>query len=168
MHFPLKTNPHHQLARNLFHSVAFCLPTNFPSRKLGSSRDMTLNADMPAVGNGTFMNQHREKVGETQTGISARLHRPICFSCFTWLTVHRSQESSTTVGLRWILSCFAPLGQQKAFWVCQQILLYFCSLALDRAESEWPPPLLQRQKFMGRVGSCSIYTARLLPAGRFQ
>lgn len=135
MHFPLKSSPHHQLARNLFHAVAFCLPTNFPSTHLPGTWPWMLVCQQWV----RAWTSTEKRQGETQAGISAWLNRPICFSCFTWLTVHRSQESSTIVGLRRILICFAPLGWQKAFWVCQQIFLYFCSLALDRAESEWHP-----------------------------
>lgn len=69
--------------------------------------------------------------------ISAQLHRTICFGCFTRFTkAHQSWEHHATVCLRYISSCFAPLGLQKEFWVCQQIFLQFYSSALDKSERE--------------------------------
>lgn len=80
-------------------------------------------------------------------GISAQLQRAICFGCFTRLTAHQSWEPHATVCLRYILSCFAPLGLQKEFRVCQQIFLHFCSLALDKSERK--DPLLQTESCAG-------------------
>lgn len=91
MHFPLKTSPHYQPARKLFHSVAFCLPTNFPYAGLPGS--MTANAGMPAAGDGTCMTWHREKAG----GTSGRNPTPAAQSNTRWLlyAAHGAQQPGT-------------------------------------------------------------------------
>lgn len=152
IHFPLKTSPHCQLSRNLFFTVAFCLPTNFSY------------AELPGISLCIFVCQQRVMVhawtgiekrqGESQAGISAQLHRAICFSCFTHLRAHRSWEPDATVCLRCISSCFAPLGQQKTVWVCQQTFLYFCFLALGWAERERSPLPAEGELHWGGCSSC--------------
>lgn len=78
IYFPLKTSSHHQLARNLFYSFAFCLPTNFP---FAEPPGTWLNAGMAAAGNGTCMTRHREKAG----GISGRNLSPSTQSNVFWV-----------------------------------------------------------------------------------
>lgn len=175
MHFPLKTSPHHQLARNLFLSASFCLPTNFPYALLPGTWGWMLVCQQRVMVHAWAGKEKRQ--GEPQAGISAQPHSAICFGCFMRLTAHRSWEPGATVCLRCISSCFAPLGQQKAFWVCQLIFLDFCSSALDRAEGERSPLFCRGRAALGGSGGsrsrgCSPappkHRPRLLPAGNFQ
>lgn len=85
--FPLKTSSHHQLARNLFYPVVFCLPTNFP---FAEPPGTWLNAGMAAAGNATCTNWPREKAG----GTSGRNLSPAAQNNVFWVicTAHNAQR----------------------------------------------------------------------------
>lgn len=163
VHFPLTTSPCHQLARNLLHSAAlYFAPIFTPMGLLGTCLWALVCRE---AGSGT----HKDFTA--QSNIFGLLY-----------AAHGTQKlGMRSKCLRWIWRCIAPLGQQKAFWVHQQIYLHFCSLALARMQKEESPALLQGKGEcywgMGALGAapaCTgnvvalIYLPWMLPAGKFQ
>lgn len=103
VHYPLITSWHHQLARNLFCLVAFCLPTNFPF------------AEPPGHGWLPVWQQHIMThawagIEKRQGNLSSNLSPATQSNVLGAFTAHSAQKlwaPCNPVCFRGMLSCFA-------------------------------------------------------------